>query len=401
MRYYPSDVRDIPLAVKYETRALWPGVRDLIGVDKTGAAISVALYEAPQVSEGWVSYPRSKDYYAARESHPLLGYRPTIRAVDMLDAGDWIDHRRQVPGGRGWQSSMRASPKLLEAMDYLIGNSLLPYMMPRSTIFLRDKDGKPLPLPRDRRLLPMSRNVDRINEAICSVDVRGENGARLAAPLVRIYNGHLDRGGRFYAQGTSWQNIPSADRRRITIDGEPVVEWDYKTLHPALLYGQVGIDPPADAYQIEGWTRSVAKRAFCIMINARDPNAARLAIADNGIIRAEWCCDYREANWRAARLMEDIARVHRPIAKFFNSDAGGRLMRTDSDLAEAVQLKLRKRGVVVLPVHDSFLVQSSKSADLEAAMVEMAQIAGVGKVQVERKEDPPAPHMSVHSGLTI
>jgi AraC-like DNA-binding protein len=40
----------------------------------------------------------------------------------------------------------------------------------------------------------------------------------------------------------------------------------------------------------------------------------------------------------------------------FGSGAGLRLMRRDSDMAEALMLRLLERGVFVLPIHDSFIV---------------------------------------------
>ena len=49
------------------------------------------------------------------------------------------------------------------------------------------------------------------------------------------------------------------------------------------------------------------------------------------------------------------------------------LMRIDSAIVEAVMKYLMlEKGIVVLPVHDSFLVPASKRDDLEAAMIEAA-----------------------------
>ena len=113
MRYLPEDARDIPLAVKYETSSIWPEVKRLFGVDATGAAIAMALRDA-SLADKMTSYPRSRLFYDGRDCHLMLSYRKVMRAVDNLDAGGWLVHHKQCPGGRGWQSAMAATPEFLE-----------------------------------------------------------------------------------------------------------------------------------------------------------------------------------------------------------------------------------------------------------------------------------------------
>jgi hypothetical protein len=53
-------------------------------------------------------------------------------------------------------------------------------------------------------------------------------------------------------------------------------------------------------------------------------------------------------------------------------------MRWESDIAVQVVLRLRDRGVVVLPNHDGFLAPASKAGMVSAMMREAAMdIAGV------------------------
>ena len=65
-------------------------------------------------------------------------------------------------------------------------------------------------------------------------------------------------------------------RKRIMIGGEPVVEIDFKTLHPAILYAQADARLPADAYAVDGWPRALVKVALLVLINARNRASARL-----------------------------------------------------------------------------------------------------------------------------
>lgn len=377
-----GDDRHIPLAVKYESSAVWPALREVFGVDPTGAAAIVALVDADKINAA-VSYSRSKDYYASRQNHRLLSYRKVLGAVDSLDDRKLINHFRQRPGVRGWQSWMEATPELVHALDgILAGHGPLPLLMPRSPVLLRDAEGRPMDLPRTRAISRIFGGVNAINEAITSVDVRQDNGVPLTAPVIRIFNKDFSRNGRFYSQGTSHQNIPREARKRILIDGESVVELDYATLHPALLYARFGAPLPQDCYRIGDWERPLVKRAFLILINDKSLPSARLAIAHCAEMDT-YGLNEQEAKETASRLIADIKAAHGPIAPAFHSDVGAGLMRIDSDMAQDVMKSLMRRGIVALPVHDSFLVPASKRHELEEAMMKAAYRVGLKHAQVD------------------
>src|SRR5262249_44400353 len=59
------------------------------------------------------------------------------------------------------------------------------------------------------------------------------------------------------------------------------------------------------------------------------------------------------------------------IADSFGTGAGLRLMRIDSYMAESVQLKLIGRGIVGLPIHDSFIVEERHAGVLKEIMDEV------------------------------
>ena len=165
-------------------------------------------------------------------------------------------------------------------------------------------------------------------------------------------------------------------RQRITISGEPVVEIDYKTLHPAILYAQAGARLPDDAYEIEGWPRALVKLALLVLINAPNRASARLAIANHDTMACIAALGTQDAMATADRLIEEVKCVHRPIAGAFHSDSGAAIMSLDSALAETVMHLMLRLGVLVLPIHDSFLVPASKAELLEEAMLKAAHEAG-------------------------
>ena len=239
-------------------------------------------------------------------------------------------------------------------------------------------------LPATRMITRMERKVIDINEALASTDVRTSAGVPIGAGVVRIFNETMDRGGRHYGLGSSWQNIPAAERPRISIDGEPVVELDYSTLHPSLLYAEVGAVPPHDCYAIGNWPRPLVKKALLVLINASNLHKVRRYLAHCPEMAALGPADEQDALHTASLVIADIKRVHQRIAKFFHADTGARLMRVDSDLSSAILSKLLRQGIVALPVHDSFLVQTRHIDALENAMLESAADLGLIHCRLER-----------------
>lgn len=368
--------------MRYERARLWKAVNDTIGARGSFGACAVALWEASAFGDGFVSYSRSRAYYDSRTCHPLLSFRKTRAAMDALEAARLIDHQRQMPGGRNWQSAARARPELVALLDDLDQGQPIGHLVcPSNCITLRDDEGRALALPNRREISRLNRPLLDHNQAISSLSIRHENGGLLGAPLTRIFNVDFSRGGRAYASGLSWQNIPAEDRKRISIDGEAVVELDFSAIHPELLYAEAGARPPADCYDLPPWERALVKISLLILINAKTESAARAALADSEQFEAMGL-SRQAALATAQRLMDDVKAAHRPIASAFHSDAGARLMRQDSDLAQKILGKLRRRGIVALPVHDSFLVPASKREELETVMREVAADFGMGQIKV-------------------
>jgi hypothetical protein len=369
--------RDTPLSLRWESRRHWPALRHEFGRDETTSAVILALV----TSGGWVSYSRHKPHYSVprRYRSRLYTYRRIVGAADHLDALGLIEHNRAAPNQRGWQSSMKATPELITRTSKIISaGARLEIARPAESVILRDADGALLDYRDTASSMRMRRSLEQLNEAIRSTDISDN----VAAPLTRIFNRNFRRGGRFYAQGGGWQSMKKEARKRITIDGEPVVEIDYKTLHPAILYAQAGVPLPEDCYAIDGWPRALVKLALLVLINAENWVAARFAIAHHDALAAVTAPGSQDAMAAAARLIADVKRVHSHIKWAFHSDKGAELMRIDSHLAETVMHLMLRQGVVVLPVHDSFLVPASKAELLEEAMLKAAHEAGFMALQI-------------------
>jgi hypothetical protein len=368
---------ETPLSLRWETRPHWTVLRHEFGRDETTSAVILALVTAG----GWVSYSRHKPHYSVprRYRSRLYTYRRIAGAAAHLDALGLIEHHRAAPNQRGWQSSMKATPELTARTSQIISvGPRLEIARPAESVILRDADGALLDYRDTAWSVRMRRSLAQLNEALRSTDISDN----VASPLVRIFNRNFQRGGRFYAQGGGWQSMKKEARKQIAIAGESVVEIDYKTLHPAILYAKAGAPLPKDCYAIDDWPRPLVKIALLVLINAKNRTAARLAIAHHDTMAAHAVPGSQEAIAAAARLIDDVKRVHRPIAWAFHADKGAELMNIDSHLAETVMHLMLRQGVVVLPVHDSFLVPASKAELLEEAMLKAAHEAGFMALQI-------------------
>ena len=312
--------------------------------------------------ERWISYSRNKDWYrwAMRGRYwPVRNmYASMISAVDQLAAADLIENHIVPQGNLGEQSRLRATLKLMA----LVEENRISLILDRpEIIILRDADKHPISYEETRETWRMRRALEEYNEAaaVLHVCVAGQKIIE-GEPLIvgetrtgaatlqayRMFNESFRFGGRFYGQST--QNIPKELRATITINGSPTEEPDFPSLHPQLLYALVGRHLPRDPYDLEGWDRPTVKRAFNIMLNAKTPGSAELAVAETigGFTRG-----HRE---QAKRLIAEIEHKHAPVAEYFGSGIGLRLQRIDSDIAARVLAKSGRDGEFLLSLHDGF-----------------------------------------------
>jgi hypothetical protein len=324
---------------------------------------------------GWVSYSRRKESYARRTRYlpESLTYTNVMRFVERAVERGIIDHKSSSPGQRGTQSRMRLSATAAHSFEHA-GAKLI--FAPPEIVILRDANKRLIDYADNDETRRIRFNLLAINEALAAAELTYQgrlirSGDILLADqdrivvrnaLYRVFNrGSFDLGGRFY--GAWWQNIKSARRRHIGVNGSGTVELDHSQLHPRLLYAIAGKSIDGDAYEIDGWNRPLVKEAMNTLINADDELSAMQSIARS--------IGGKGAFNRASTLIGQIKAKHPGIADCFGTGAGLRLMRLDSDMAESVQLRLIGRGIVSLPIHDSFIVEERHAGVLKEIMDEV------------------------------
>jgi hypothetical protein len=176
----------------------------------------------------------------------------------------------------------------------------------------------------------------------------------------RIFSERWSLHGRLY----SWpQNVPSAARANITINGEPTVELDYRAMHPMLAYNETGVKFDGDdAYDVgDRFDRDEVKIGMVIAFNAADEDRAVKALARAKRLRHDRC---RE-------IFDAIRHRHRPIEGAFFTDYGVKLMNIDARIAMAVTTGLMDQGIPSIPVHDSIIGPAQFRGQIHAKMEEV------------------------------
>jgi hypothetical protein len=334
------------------------------------------LTEALAAGGNYISYSRHKQYYsgASRYCGRFFSYSAIVPAIDLLSTAGVIEHEKMRPGHRGMQSRFRATSQLITET-----HKIEIVYRPMEIIILRDEEGNAIEYRDNRKTRAMRRHLKELNEGLLAQPIgfngriiregdRLDNGGRAQVQLNRIFHrGSFEYGGRFY--GGHWQNVGERVAQ-FQIDGLPVSEVDYVAMHIQMLYDEVGKPMPRDPYEINGWPRKQVKIAMLIGINARTNMNAIRALAD--VLRRNdntLSYPFERARW----LLRAVKSKHSAIAHAFGSDAGVRLMRKDSDLAEAVMMQMvRETGIVPLVVHDSFIVPITKEQNLQEIMEEVA-----------------------------
>ncbi|QWD88679.1 hypothetical protein GQ367_07290 [Polynucleobacter sp. MWH-CaK5] len=237
------------------------------------------------------------------------------------------------------------------------------------------KDGKRMRTNPHKEKWLWEKRIKAYNERLTYFDFRlnRELIPPVTFSITRIFNdGSYDRGGRYYSTA---QGFKSQLRLHLTINNEPVVEVDYRGLHPSLLYQRAGLEEPTeDAYTIDGYPRKLVKKAFNILINRKKPAPATKSLIfylnknkkeyvdDKHPIPPTIDTAYCEA------LEKAIRDRHKPIEHFFCTGVGLELQNHDSLLCSHIfDYFLAKTGSIVLAVHDSFIVKQSDIQHLAEA----------------------------------
>lgn len=269
-------------------------------------------------------------------------------------------------------SRIWATEKLLE---YCKAYPRMVCYEPVELVELRDENKQPKDYKDTARTQRIRAILAKANKVNTSAEIFSGDW-QLKPFLVAIFDRKFTLYGRLHTRGyRHLQGLSEDERREITINGDPVVELDYKGLHPSLLYAAEGIQFRGDPYSIVDSRRTVRpflKIILLTLLNAKDEIEAEKA-ANHWLLnrtREEWVTFRKLGITRAKPLMEKFREAHAPIAHYFctGKETGLRLMNKDSTIALDVVDHFIKQNIPCLPVHDSFIVQANYRDELEQVM---------------------------------
>ena len=109
-------------------------------------------------------------------------------------------------------------------------------------------------------------------------------------------------------------------------------------------------------------TNILTKKAFNALINARG-RIEKFKDPENGPVFDE---DEIGMSWK--KFLDHIKSYHPKLKDLFGTGIGLKFQRIDSDIAEATMLHFTKRDILILPVHDSFIMHHGHKDELHNVM---------------------------------
>ena len=199
-----------------------------------------------------------------------------------------------------------------------------------------------------------------------------DNEIYLRNPYIyRVFNEDFKTGGRYYDGIES--NMPKILRNLLYINGDKTIEKDFSGMHIRMLYNLKGENPRGNFYDdLSGddpVLRNLYKLIALISINAGSQKAVYKAIR-NKTKNSELKSLFPE------KITDDSIKfyyniwlkAHSKIAEYFNSDIGVKLQYKDSLISSGVIKHFTRKGIPVLVIHDSFIVNDKYSAELVEVM---------------------------------
>ena len=375
----------------------------------TSSVVISALYSAYFTrlqNELWVSYPQStRSYNVTNPTSTKIKHSQKIalKVFNSLHSLGWIITKPAIVKKN--YTLAYPSPSLVKEFNR-IGFIWMPQeLIPEdSLVELKDvkrhkKTGKAIrtkgkttkfkmPVPSTDEVVQHRRNLYKINQHLVrhciSIELTNINLEAMevelaeksedlkksfidftSVQLTRIFaRGSMEKGGRFYRGW--WQGIPERHRPHIRIDGNKVTEVDFSGVAPRIIYGQAVVSIPIDfdPYNVglDEWEgkkdhrRPLVKEFLNAIINDED-NFYRLGSAEAKIL-----------GLNHKQLLKQIELTHAPIYDSLQSGAGLNAQFIESIIAEKVMLDLLEQDVVVLPIHDSFIIRLGFANDLRESM---------------------------------
>ena len=357
------------------------------------------------------------------KNSPLgIGYKPVTELLYKLESAGYIDLYVGCYGvleygkARFTQLSFVHLTEKGFALWESVSKRNIPALRETDVIVIKDREtGDELPTQGVKGIKKVKEQVIMLNQALSETVICYKGLPIAPTEYRRIYSDNLYGHGRFYVAGGGVQVLPAIYRSAyLTFDGESVVELDFSSLHPNILYEMVELTGEYHPVEGEGgvkeilgesfkpyaadvsgivrvdWqaveahrlkynmptydpVRNLLKRTLLISLNAIDRIQASAALKSRIRLDRERKEEYREfagidSSVQAWQLCDSVKEHNYLIEDYFYNDIGFTLMNKDSNIASRVVESMLELDQPVLIYHDSFIVKKSAEELLYNAM---------------------------------
>jgi hypothetical protein len=295
----------------------------------------------------YVSVSLNKNDYKAggRLEQIYLGsYRAFVAVVNSLKDLGYIHVNPGFYGEKKRRARIAATDKLLDVVPFDADGVRYDW---RNTELVRLKNDDGIYID-DWAETPYSKSVRKVveqyNELAEKTDIRLDGKPVIKKYQHAVFHGENMRRpllGRMY--GGVPQNLHTDKRPYLKINGEGLVNLDFKAHHIRIACNLEGVDPGYDPYVIPEvvsgvLSREEVKDAVNIMLNAKDRKQAVRAVGQKSIVEA-------------------VERAHPMLCGY--SVLGKRLQKEDADLMRGVLSRLVENGIYAINLHDGLLCRES------------------------------------------
>ena len=363
-------------------------------------------------------------HHSYYKNSPLgVGFKPVMNVLSEMEQAGYIDiYVGYAEFSKDTVASTQQSFVHLTDKGKMLWGCVERKHIPRirleDVVEIRDRSTKLLKQTQGiKGVKEVREQVTNLNETLANTVIAYKDVPLAPTEYKRVFTDNLYGHGRFYVAGGGVQLLPAIYRSEyLTFDGEHVVELDFSSLHPNLLYEQLeatGEYKPVDGeggvkeilgegfkpyaanisnlvkvdevvvqahrakYDMPTYdpVRNLLKLALLISLNSVDRNQAGAALRakiQNDKNRTEEYRDFvgLDTSLMAWKVCDAVKQHNYLIEDYFYKDIGFKLMNKDSNIASSVVEKMLNEGEPVLIYHDSFIVRASKEDFLYNAMKE-------------------------------
>ncbi len=225
-------------------------------------------------------------------------------------------------------------------------------------------------------IIRMRNQMIEINEWLKSADIAIAEPVLAARTQIsdrslrRVFTrGSFESGGRLF--GGFWQQMKKEHRLDyIAIDDEGVIGLDFGQMAVRTAYGIAKAKPPeGDLYQIADYLpvyRDGIKKLFNSLLSSQKP-LSRKPKGTRDLLPP----------YPLSKLIEDISAKHPALAPLFFTAACHQLQFQESQIMVEVLLRLKRVGVVGLPIHDGLVVRCD-AEDVAREIMEIVALEYTG-----------------------